>query len=69
MIKIPDCVRRINKVEITIVETFAMQNYVKLLKLIGWNFTFAHFIAIIMLLMSNFDEPENWVEKCHFVDK
>lgn len=61
--------RKINKIETQIANTYAMQSYVKLLKLISWNFTFAHFIAVIMLLMSNFDATENWIVKCHFDDK
>ena len=59
--KLPDCSKKISKLETQAIDTFYKEQYWELIKLVFRNFLFAHIIALILILMSWIDSQENWM--------
>lgn len=60
-LKIPECVQRVVKIETKLFQSFYWEQYWGLLKLLFTNFLYAHFIAILILMMSWLDDDQSWM--------
>jgi hypothetical protein len=58
--KIPEFLKRVNRVQRRIMTNIAYQKYASIVKIVLFNFAFAHFVAVCLNLMASLDPERNW---------
>lgn len=60
VLKISDCLEKIEKLEVFFIENYYNEQYWSLFKVFLFNFCFAHMLAILLVAMSNLNPDKNW---------
>ena len=60
VLKISDCMEKIEKLEVFFIENYYNEQYWSLFKVFLFNFCFAHMLAILLVAMSNLNPDKNW---------
>ena len=61
LFKIPYALDRLEKLEVILIETTYKERYWELIKIIFFNFCYAHFIALLLTFMADVDPTDNWM--------
>jgi hypothetical protein len=56
------------RLEVNFVSSFYVEQYWSLIKVFIFNFCFAHFLAIILIAMTNVNDNQNWMIKKGITD-
>lgn len=58
--KLPQCLDKIEKLEVLFIKNYYNEQYWSLIKVVLFNFCFAHTLAIFLSAMANLNPQENW---------
>lgn len=60
-LRIPQCLDRIEKLEVSFISNFYNEQYWSLVKILLFNFSFAHVIAVFLTAMTFLNPGDNWM--------
>lgn len=58
--RIPQCLEKMDKLEAYFIKNYYNDQYWSLLKVVLFNFCFAHILAVILTSMANLNQSTNW---------
>lgn len=61
IVKLSQGLEKIEKLEVFFIHNFYKEQYWSLIKVFLFNFSFAHILAICLILMARIDENDNWM--------
>ena len=61
LLKIPDCLERIERLEVYFIENYYKERYWSLMKVFLFNFCFAHMLAVLLVAMSRPNPAGSWL--------
>ena len=68
LLKLPDCMEKMEKLEIYFVENYYNEQYWSLIKVFTFNFCFAHMLAILLVGMSSVNPSNSWLAHKDLLD-
>lgn len=66
--KLPQCLEKMEKLEVTFIKNYYHEQYWSLVKVVLFNFCFAHILAILLSAMATMDIENSWYQKKGIVD-
>lgn len=68
VLKIRECLEKMEKIENVFVNNFYKEQYWSLVKVFLVNFGFAHVLAVLLLAMAKLSHESNWTTKINLSD-
>ena len=66
--KIPWCLERLQKLEIYFIESTYKEQYWSIIKVFLFNFFYAHFLALVLSLISQINVKQSWIMQKNLLD-
>lgn len=60
--KLPQCMEKMEKLEVSFIKNYHYEQYWSLIKVVLFNFCFAHILAIFLTAMANINPTDNWYQ-------
>ena len=61
LLKVPECLEKVSKLEVYFIENYYNEQYWSLCKVFLLNFCFAHLLAVILVAMAKITPEDNWM--------